>query len=440
MKVSKPVISEKQTIQNANKGPFSGRQWLGWPNIPGQADIALESDPALSAGWLGLLSIMAQAEIDVGGRDVPSFIRDFFRNMLFKKGSRRFNNVFIDLLGALLYGVQPLQVILSYSNGYWLLDDLWPVPARYFSLETVKKNSNEWWITGDLTVNNKRIKAGAPGSGLPVFFWATYGPGLFGRSILRPVMGDHEEKQYSRKLRGVGLSKSVLGTVALFEKQPEAQDTPLTPEQMEEYAQTLADAVTARDRSAVMFPYNVGSVQPIYAAADSISKTIDAENHADLSILQAFGSQHMARGLLSGYGSQGAGETDSRAQQALRGYYFQWAAGAIQPLLDWLTELNFGPQESYPELSIISPEAQGPKSLVDEYTRLTAAGVLSATPADADFFRRLLRLPQGNGKIEKMHKAPVAVSGTFGNNVLGDTRDAEDRADFYKSNKKERTF
>lgn len=439
MKVSKPVVSEKQTIQNAAAGPFSGRQWLGWPNVPGQADVALESDPALSAGWLGLLSIMAQAEIDIGGRDVPPQIREFFREMLFKKASRRFNNVFIDLLGALLYGVQPLQVLLSYSNGFWLLDDLWPVPARYFSLETIKKRSNEWWINGDLFVNGQRIKAGPPGSGLPVFFWATYGPGLFGRSILRPVMGDHEEKQYSRRLRGVGLTKSVLGTVALFERPPENQDNPLTEKQMEEYAETLADAVTARDRSTVMLPYNVASVQPIYAAADSITKTIDAENHADLSILQAFGSQHMARGLLSGYGSQGAGETDSRAQQALRGYYFQWAAGAIQPLLDWITDLNFGPQDAYPELSIISPEAQGPKNLVDEYTRLTAAGVLTSTPADADFFRRLLRLPQGNGQLAEMKKAPIAVSGSF-DKIKGDTRDAGDRADYYMTNKKERTF
>lgn len=435
MEVSRPVIAESQTLQNMRtRGRFSASSWLGSQYRQGVAEEALSSDSTLSAGWLGLVSIMAQAEIDIGGRDVSKEIIEFCRDMLFKKAARRFNNVFIDILAALYYGVQPLQVILKYERGQWLLDDLWPIPAYLFNLATLKKKANEWWVTGSLISNNKTVRVGPPGSGLPLIFWATFGPGLLGRSIARPIMGDHDEKQYSRQLRGVGLSKSVLGTVALFERPPVDNETPLTKETLEEYAGAVAEAVTAREKSAVGFPYNVEKIQTIYAAADSISKTIDAENHADLSILQAFGSQHMARGLLSGYGSQGAGETDSAAQQALRGYYFQWAAGVFQPLLDWIVDLNFSDVAAYPELSIISPEDQTPAALVRSYAQLVSAGGIVPTDKDAEFFRRLLRLPQG-GQEQKSEtlKKFVEVSGKY--DTLNDTRDPEARADYYSLTK-----
>lgn len=436
MRVSAPAIAQNYTTNNQRqRGKFSGQNWIGTPYSQGLAEKALQSDATLNAGWLGLVSLMAQAEIDVAGRDVSPEILTFCRDMLFKKAARRFNNVFIDMLKALYFGVYPLQVILKYERGQWLLDDLWPIPPYCFNLYTVTKNAGEWWASGNLTIDNKTIAFGPPGSGKPLIFWPTFGDGLLGQSIARPIMGDHEEKQYSRELRGVGLSKSVLGTIATFERPPTDNETPMSQSQLQEYASVVAEAITAREKSSIALPYNVEKITPIYAAADSITKTIDAENHADLSILQAFGSQHIARGLLSGFGSQGAGENDSKAQQALRGFYFQWAAGAFQPLLDWIIDLNFSRVESYPEISLISPEEQTPAALVREYAQLISAGAMQPTAEDAAFFRRLLRLPQGNLKtLETLPQENFKeVKGNY--DPLFDSRDPAERAEYYDGRK-----
>lgn len=408
-------------------GQFSGRSWLGHYGQVGKAEQALTTDPAIAAGWQGLLSVMAQAQIDFTSSGNCA-IDDFLKTMFFKKFNRRFNAFFLDLLNCLIYGVQPFEVLTKYDCGRWYITDFLPIPARNFDLETLTKNPSEFWAVGRCQTERGQVEIGGPNSGKVLVFWPTFGPSILGRSIIRPILNEHEEKSYIRELRSVGLSKSVLGSIAAFERKPDLNlnEQPLNQNQLNEQAQAIAEITQAAEKSAIVFPSQIDKLQTFYPAADAISKTIDAEDHTDLQILTAFGSQHLARGLLSSYGSQGAGEIDTKAQQALRGYFFEWAASVLQPVIDWIIEINFGCQENYPELSIISPTPQSPESLIRSYAQLVGIGAITPTVKDELYFRRLLRLDltidDSKKSIESQEKKATRVTGHYDKNGI-DTRD-----------------
>lgn len=420
-------LSDKQTALNISdlNGNFSGRSWFGHYYTPGLADEVLTTDPAIATGWQGLLSVMGQAAIDITGDHVRADVVEYLRACLFRRLNRRFNAVFNDVLQALVYGCQPLEVVTKYECGRWWLVDLVPIPARNFDLENVTRGPGEWWINGRCQTEHGYIKCGGPGEPGALVLWLTYGPGLFGRSIIRPILNEHLEKGQIRRLRAVGLAKSIIGTVTLFERKPDANqgEEALTDEQLKEQAECMAEALEAAEESTIALPNTFDKVQPIYPSADCVGKSIEAEDHTDLQILQAFGSQHLARGLLSGYGSQGAGETDTKAQQALRGLYFEWAASALQPLIDWLCDINFGALDSYPELSIISPTPQSPESLARSYVQLAAAGAIQPTKEDEILLRRLLRLPLEDGDNGQPTGRVVRVPGTYDAKTGIDSRD-----------------
>lgn len=442
---TKPVVITQSMVNlpRAGNEDYSGQEWLGYPWAVGKSDEALMTDPAIAAGWQELLSVMAQAAVGITGADRVPAIHAFLSDMLFSRLNRRFNAIIIDLLQALIYGVQPMQVITAFNavTGCWELKDLLPIPARNFDLYSLTYRPCQWWIEGRITtISGDVIDCTGPGRGGPLVLWAKFGPGLIGRPIIRPIMAYNEEKNSARRLRGVGLSKSVLGTLLAFERKPDANsgEAPMNTAQLTEVSDSLAKLTSgAANASVGTMPSTIDKVMPIYPAADAIGKTVEAENHADMAILQAFGSQHLARGLLSGYGSQGAGQADSQAQQALRGYFYQWIANSLQPLLDWIVDLNFAAPEYYPELHIVSPTAQEPASLITSYCRLLQAGGLQATTADQDYIRQLLRLPARTAGKPVNIDVPGLGAGYYKTETGEDTRLPENRAEDYQRLKEE---
>lgn len=435
---NRPVVITQNIInqQGGFGSRFGGREWLGYPELHGTADRVMASNPAIAAGWNELLSVMAAASVGLTGADRCPEIHRFLSEMLFCRLSRRFNSILVDLLQALVYGVQPMQVIIDYDYncGKWVLQDLCPIPAAYFDIEMAEKKPGEWWINGQVLGDDGWHDCGGPGSQKILILWATFGEGLLGRSILRPIMGYNDEKDEARRLRGTGLSKSILGTLLAFERKPEvsAGETGMTQADREECSQTMSKLTSgAADSSVGTLPYTIEKVMPIYPASDAIGKSIEAENHADLATLQAFGSQHLARGLLSGYGSQGAGDNDRLAQNSLRNYYYQWIASTLQPLIDWIVDLNFTDVCYYPELHIVSPSEQEPSSLINSYVRLVSAGAIQPTTADEEYFRQLLRLPAANSG-EKIKIDAQKITAYYDKKTGLDTREKEDRAEEYQ--------
>lgn len=373
-------------------------QWtlIGTDTDPGQVDRALNIDSTLATAWLGLVSVMVSAEVDVIGQDANSEVIEFVKETLFKRASRRFADYHSDLLQALLYGVAPFEVTLDFNEGKWWLKDLAFIHPRHFDIQSLKKEPGEWWVTGRCYVNGKPVQIGAPGSGLPVVWWPIYGRGILGSSLMRPVIETHDEKCEVQEQRRLALQKSIQGSLVALCGEPTQMMDELSQDELEVVATNLAHCADGTDNACAL-PPQVKQVLPVYPATDSIDKTIAAEDHCDLTMLSAFGSLTTARGILTGYGSQGAAVGDSQAQQALRSYFFQWAARQFQDIMDWLVDINFGVQNYYPELSIISPAPQTPESLVRATVQLASSGAIRYRESDEAYFRRLLRLPKPEG-------------------------------------------
>ena len=403
---------------------------IGQNGFPGLIDEALQTDSTLATAWLGLVSVMVSAEIDLKPCGCKAEVYDFIKEALFKKADQRFADYHTNLLNALVYGVAPAEITVKYENKKWWLKDINYINPCFFDLYSLVKYPGEWWVNGLCMVNQKPVKCGKPGSGLPVVWWPVYGEGLLGNSLLRPIINDHKEKKYIQEQRRIAINKAIQGTLLGFQDDGNIEE--LSQEQIDDVADSLANCAAGADNAFVL-PAQIKNVQPVYPAADSIEKSISAENHTDIQILQAFGSQHLARGLLSSFSSADAGEQDQKNQQALRGYFFNWAARQFQNIIDWLVDLNFGEQENYPELRIVSAMPQSPESVVRSAVQLSAAGAIQFTNEDAAYFRRLLRMPENNNNLDNLtidknnnninNNSAVRVPGSFDQQTGMDTRD-----------------
>lgn len=420
-----------KTVENAVDIPAI----IGSDTMPGYVEKALDSDSTLSTAWLGLISNMVSAEIDIKACGAKPEVVQYVKECFFKRAARRFADFHGDLLNALIFGVAPFEVTMKFQAGKWWLDNLNFILPRHFDLTSLKKKPGEWWITGRCVVEHRRLVAiGAPGSGLPVVWWPIYGRGLLGTSLLRPLIDIHNEKADVIEQRRIAVQKSIQGSLIALTSEPTSLLEELNPSELQDVADELACCANGTD-NAVALPPQIKSVTPIYPASDSISKSIEAENHCDLSILSAFGAQNWARGLLSSYGSNGAGQNDNRAQENLRGYFFQWCARQFQDLIDFFIDLNFGPQEYYPELTMISAAPQTPEALVRAMVSLAGAGALVFTEADELYMRRMLRLPlkQGLPLPPKQDTAAGYYSQKTGIDSRKDRNDEYERAKYLRA-------
>lgn len=441
-----PLVSNSTSIEiNSINQSVNQYQMLGSIYEPGMIDEMLATNPTIQLGVLGLSSSMSQSQISLLKVNCKDEIYEFVKDMLFKSLNTRFQQVFLNSLNALFYGVAPAEVSLDYKYGHWVITDISPRPVRGFDLYYIKKNPGEWWINGRYQWYSsdgalKSVECGAPWEpDKALIYWPVFGPGLLGKSLLRPIVNEHLEKCQIRKLRGAALRKVLFGTPILHARKRDEQEADLNPQDIEQAKHAVATAATGN--SACLYLSDAFDTPNIlYADSNGIAKSIEAENAIDIQILMSLGSASIARGLLSGYGSQGAGENDQILQDNIRSYYFQWFAESFQPLIDYIVDLNFGPQEYYPELSVTSPSAMTIPQLSRTLVQLTSAGLIRPTEDDEALLRRLCRLPERSessvnlsneeGKNNSEIK-PLGITGHYNPNTGIDSR--EERDEYYKS-------
>lgn len=121
---------------------------LGNVYSPGLIDEMLTTNPTIQLGWLGLSAAMAQAQVALVPCGCRPDVYELINEMLFKRLETRFQQVFLDTLQALLYGVAPAEVSIAWEYGHWIISDISARPARGFDLFNLKKQSRDWWITG----------------------------------------------------------------------------------------------------------------------------------------------------------------------------------------------------------------------------------------------------------------------------------------------------
>jgi hypothetical protein len=441
-----PLVSNSTVIEiNSINQSVNQYQMLGNIYAPGLVDEMLATNPTIQLGVLGLSAAMAQSQISLLKVNCKDEIYNFVYEMLFKSLNTRFQQVFLDSLNALFYGVAPAEISMDFKYGHWVITDIAARQVRGFDLYYLKKNPGEWWINGkyqwyDAQGSLKTVECGAPWEPeKATVFWPVFGPGLLGKSLLRPIVNEHLEKCQIRRLRGAALRKVLFGTPILHARKRDEQENALNPQDIEEAKHAVATAATGNS-ACLYLSDSFDEPKILYADSNGISKSIEAENAIDIQILMSLGSASIARGLLSGYGSQGAGENDQILQDNIRSFYFQWFAQAFQPLIDYIVDLNFGPQEYYPELSIVSPSAMTIPQLSRTLVQLVSAGLIQPTKQDEELLRRLCRLPEVNSELlspENKPKdiKPLGITGHY-DPVAGDTR--EERDIYYEETKSEK--
>lgn len=409
---------------------YSGRNAIGMYSTVGLQDDILNTNPTVQIGFLGLVSSMLGAEFTLGGNPgVDQKVSDYIREALFERMNTRFKVLVWNTFKALLYGVAPHEVTFKYEDNLWYINDMSYRPLRGFDINTLAKKEGEWWPTGryqwrDHTGKVLESSFGAPGElDKALAWWPVYGESLVGTPLIRPIMNEHYEKSDIRKIRRIAIQKALFGTpyVHAAENSTKAIDDPEVTATLETIGQQFID-----EEGCVFIPEWVKEHGQLFAQTDAISKSIDAENHCDIQTLQAFGSQWIARGLMSPYGSNAAGDSDASAQQQLRVFFFEWFSSELQPLIDWLIDLNFGKQTYYPELKVVSTQGVGPAEEVRAFVQLVQQGVVKASDKDDAHFRMLHRWPARDQATEReVPKAAPTVPGKFDQKTGLDTRDRE---------------
>ena len=444
--LTSPLLAES-TMQEVSSPEQSINQYrmLGSIYEPGLVREMLSTNPTIQLGVLGLSAAMAQSQISLLKVNCKPEIYEFVYDMLFKSLNTRFQQVFLSSLDALFYGVAPAEISMAFKYGKWWITDIAARPVSGFDLYYISKKPGEWWINGqyrwyDSTGALKTVQCGAPWEeNKALIFWPVFGPGLLGRSLLRPVVNEHLEKCEIRRLRGAALRKVLFGTPILHARKRDVEESELDEKDVEKSKRALAMAATG-NAACLYIPDDFETPNILYADSNGISKSIEAENAIDIQILMSLGSASIARGLLSGYGSQGAGENDQILQDNIRNYYFQWFAQAFQPLIDYIVDLNFGPQEFYPELSIVSPSPMTIPQLSRTLVQLVNSGLIKPTKDDEDILRRLCRMPENSGNdssppVGNNNSGPLGITGHYNSNTGIDSREDRDLA--YQDSKAE---
>lgn len=447
-KKTSAVIAETTSIElGGQTQSINQYRMLGSVYSPGLVDEMLAQSPTVQLGWLGLSAAMAQAQVALQPCGCKQEIFDFIDNMLFRRLETRFQQVFLTTLDALLYGVAPAEISLTWEYGHWIISDISSRPVRGFNLYSVTKESKNFWIHGqyqwfDRSGALKTVECGAPDEpDKALIWWPVFGGGILGKSLLRPIVDEHLNKNLIRKLRGNAISKSIFGVPVLHARTRGSEEDPLSVDEVKAAQMAVAKAATG-NASCLYLSDAFDVPTTMYASTDGVAKSIEAENALDIQILMSLGSSHLARGLLSGYGSQGAEQGDMQLQDSIRQYYFSWFAEQFQQLIDYIVDINFGPQTRYPELSIVSPSMMTVPQLSRVLAQLSAAGLYRPCTADEDILRQLCRMPEQNGKLIKKPEDSTArgtdelgIKGHYDEELGLDTREGRDV--LYEENKVE---
>lgn len=413
-------------------------QMIGSIYERGVIDEMLATNPVIQLGVMGLTAAMSSAQISLSACGCKPEVYEFIDEMLFRSLDTRFQQVFLRALDALIYGVSAAELSIEYKYGRWVLKDISARPVSGFDLYNIKKDPKNFWIEGtyrwfDQKGALKSQDCGAPWeTGKSLMAWFVYPSGsLLGRSILRPIVNEHKEKTLIRQLRGNAIPKSLYGTPVLHARKRDENEEPLREETVDQTAQALAVAATGR-ASCLYIPADFDAPDVLYAQDSGLQRSIEAENSLDIQILMALGSSAYARGVLTGFGSQGAAELDSDLQNSVRNLFFQWFSSEMQPLIDYFVDLNFGEQDRYPELVISSPSQMTTPQLSRTLVQLVSAGLYKPTTDDESKLRELLRMPQRTDESKLLQTPNENVNNNAGLGITGhyssviDTREGRD--------------
>jgi len=402
----KPVGQSKLTYSGALNTAALDKNWrtrytdaVGTISDVGKWREMEQTSVMVSLGSRALLGVLQGVNWDFQHHeDTPEQIVEYLRSAFFERMDRPWESVAESIFAAVRYGFAPHEITLFTEGNLVYLRDLGYRPPWTIDLYTVRKGDKGWMECTQryYRPDNMGIEMaffGQPGeAGKGWLLWPTFGDngGPLGEAFYRPIFAIYEEWADALRRRRIAVQKTVGVPIAFVRENAKP-----TEDDQEDTREELGSLTTHEKGSGTM-PAWVERIEWSHPEPESIRALTEVLGDCDARIALAFGAQYAIRGLLTKYGTQSAGETDSAQLSGHRQYFLDWLSRQVQPIVDWLVDENFGPQKYYPQLTASAPEELEPAVLVDSIVKASAGGALIIDSGIRDNVRNSLKLePEG---------------------------------------------
>lgn len=256
----------------------------------------------------------------------------------------------------------------------------------------------------------KKTLVDIPGEFCLVFTNKKEGDNYEGISALRPMYGAYLRKDLYLRLAAIGAEKSAVGTA--IGTTPAGKVSPAEQAMFE----AILEAYSGNESSYILKPKG-WEVEIQYGEFDP-SKMTMLLNFEDEQMCKAVIANFLSLGTGGNSGSLAVGGTLSNFFLSGIQAYADIIAGVInRQAIPALCKLNFGPQNSYPELSCTGINDKAGKELADIILALKNAQALTPDSKLEDFLRDQYKLPAQDPTTARQPPAPTNTFDANGNPV-----------------------
>lgn len=404
--------SNNALLYNQAYGTPGSREWGEW-------EALVRTDPAVAAGLDFVCGPIRDARVDVKAADeslqaeaiaefvrwnlletlepgFPEFLTQATKGML-GTGFAIFEPVFAkvkhaSLPGGVGYGVSKVAQRLSNTmawNGWVDNEDGTDLKAIR---QQGQKGASQW-----ATIE-------VPASDILLFTWQRNGNNYAGFSAFRAVWYAAKIRRELLRLVGVTYQREGAGVPVASATDRAAE---LTAQQRVDIEKLLANLVYHENASVVM-PAG-WSIDWVFAPGANKGHVLDAWNRLGIAILEQVQAQQLGLGT-GETGSRAVGQVHDSSARA----YIQSVTAVLEGVLNGvgsrsytglvrrLVDANWGPQATYPRVTLTMKQAQlSPKELLEAVASGVASKALTITAKDEDALREKLGLsPLDDGERE----------------------------------------
>ena len=256
--------------------------------------------------------------------------------------------------------------------------------------------------------------------------WNKTGSNHQGFSAFRPAWYMGFVRSELLKMMAVGAEREGLGVpVAEVDK-----DVVLTDDQRDKLQEVL-ESLVYHENAAVQLPPGVKMNWVFSGGSGNRAGLLELWKSLGVAILELVQAQQVALGT-GETGSRSVGEVHNETKNAFVEGIRAWIEGGIQPLVNRLVDLNFGPQKHYPQFSL-SVKKEEQSGSVQDLKALVDGGVIHPTMDDENVLRarfglRALSQEEHESMTAAKKAAQEAAAGAFGKKAKpeGDAEDEEE--------------
>lgn len=342
-----------------------------------------QTSAAVQIGRRSLVGILHGARFSVDAHpDADERVVEYARSAFLERMKTSINAVAAKMFNAVFYGIAPHEITLFQDGGLYYVADLAYRPPQTILLHTIQRGDDGWYqceqnfYKPDGTLG--RALYGSPGvAGRGWLLWPLFGDsGLpTGEGFYRPISAIYEDRVQGSRYRRIAVQKCALGTPVVQPRHDLKGSTGPTDEDIQTACEAVA-SIIVHEQGVIGMPSWAEKLDYVFGDPKSIGALTDLLRACDVDILMLFSAQYAARGTLTSYGTNAAGESDQAEQGGHRASMLQWLCDQFQPLIDWLVDTNFGAQKHYPSIKADFDKEISPADMIETMAKAVQNNLL----------------------------------------------------------------